>query len=372
MHRGLLSAALIVRDEESVLGACLASLERIVDEIVIVDTGSVDGSLTIAQRHGARLFHRQWDDDFSAARNLSLEKASSRWILYIDADERLTGIDRHGMERLLAEADEVAFRILLRPHSAMTPYLEYRLWRNDPRIRFEGAIHERVVPAIHAVGDADRRPVSDSTAMLLEHVGYEGDQRRKHLRNLPMLTRFVHEQPEHLFARHHLATVLDGLDRHDEAEAALLSTVDFIRSTESPDPAGVLAYTSLIEQLQASERDFLPLLAEARWKYPDNCVLLSMEGRELIRRGEPGAALLRFDAILEIAAEGPKMGKPAYDRRLVGELTHAARGVCLFRLARYEEAADAYHRAEEEAPDDLSYAARRRLALSRSIGPGSP
>jgi tetratricopeptide (TPR) repeat protein len=372
MSSGLLSAALIVRDEESVLDACLASLEGIVDEIVIVDTGSVDGSLAIARRHGARLFHRPWDDDFSAPRNLSLERASSRWILYIDADERLTGIDREGMGRLLAEADEVAFRILLRPHSAMTPYFEYRLWRNDPRIRFEGRIHERVVPAIHAVADADRRPVSDSTAMLLEHVGYEGDQRRKHLRNLPILTRFVREQPEHLFARHHLATVLEGLDRHDEAERVLLSTVEFIRSNELLEPVGVLAYTSLIGRLEATGRDHVSLLAEARRRYPDDCVLLSMEGRDLLRRGEPEAALLRFDAVLEIDAEGPRMGKPAYDRRLVGELTHAARGVCLFRLGRYHEAADAYRRAEEEAPDDLSYSARRRLALSRSVAPGPP
>jgi len=367
MSSGLLSAALIVRDEESVLDDCLASLQDIVDEIVIVDTGSVDGSVSIAERHGARMFHRPWDDDFSAARNLSLEKASSRWILYIDADERLTGIDRQGMERLLAKADEVAFRILLRPHSEMTPYLEYRLWRNDPRIRFEGTMHERVVGAIHAVGDADRRPVSDSTAMLLEHVGYEGDQRRKHLRNLPMLTRFVAEQPGHLFARHHLATVLDGLDRRDEAETELLSTVDFIRSIGSLDPAGVLAYLSLIERFESSGRDSLPLLAESRARYPDNCVLLSMEGRNLIRRGEPEAALLRFDAVIEITAEGPKMGRPAYDRRLVGEFTHAARGVCLFRLGRYQEAAEAYRRAEEEAPNDLSYSAKRRLALSRSV-----
>src|SRR5205085_958646 len=80
------------------------------------------------------------------------------WILYIDADERLKNADRASVARLLGDADEVAFRVLLRPDSLSTPYLEYRLWRHDPRIRFAGKIHEKVVPAILAVSHADRRP----------------------------------------------------------------------------------------------------------------------------------------------------------------------------------------------------------------------
>ena len=80
--------------------------------------------------------------------------------------------------------------MLLRPWVGATPYREYRLWRNDPRIRFEGAIHEKVVPAIHAVAEADNRPIG-LCDLLLNHIGYEGDQTRKHRRNLPLLRRQV-------------------------------------------------------------------------------------------------------------------------------------------------------------------------------------
>jgi tetratricopeptide (TPR) repeat protein len=369
--QGLLSATLIVRDEEAVLDACLSSIGEVVDEIVIVDTGSVDASVDIAKSHGARVLHRPWDDDFSTPRNLALETATGQWILYIDADERLEGVDRASMDRLLRDADEVAFRILLRPQSTMTPYLEYRLWRSRPEIRFEGFIHERVVPSIHRVADAEGRPVSDCFSVLLDHVGYEGDQRRKHLRNLPLLTRFVAEQPDHLFARHHLARVLDGLGRREEAERELQATVDYIRTHRTWDPSGVLSYASLVELLQGGGREFRPLLEEARRRYPDNCVLLWTEGRDLSARGEYEAALLRFDAILEIAADGPAVGRPAYDRRLVGEVTHEARALCLFRLGRYLEAADAYGAAAECAPAELSYPARRAVALGRSAGAAS-
>src|ERR1700749_3060760 len=84
-----ISAAMIVRDEEAVLEECLRSIRDEVDEIVITDTGSTDRSREIAAAFGARVLERPWDDDFSAARNHSLEAATGDFILYIDADERL-------------------------------------------------------------------------------------------------------------------------------------------------------------------------------------------------------------------------------------------------------------------------------------------
>jgi len=206
---GLLAATLITKNEEAVLDACLASVRGVVDEIVVVDTGSTDSTVEIAERHGARVAHHPWAGDFAAARNAALDLTDCDWILYIDADERLAAIDRADVETLLRAAQETAFRILLKPDSRSTPYREYRLWRHDPRIRFEGVIHEKVVPAIHRVADEDGRAIGIAD-LLLVHVGYEGDQTRKHRRNLPLLRQQLEVEPDNLFNLHHLARVLDG------------------------------------------------------------------------------------------------------------------------------------------------------------------
>jgi hypothetical protein len=157
--RGLLAATLIVKNEARVLDACLASLRGVVDEIVAVDTGSTDESIEIARRHGALVHEHPWSGDFAEARNEALRLASCEWIFYIDADERLDPAERASVEKLLRDAPEVAFRILLKPDSRSTPYREYRVWRHDPRIRFEGVIHEKVVPAIQRVSEEDGRPI---------------------------------------------------------------------------------------------------------------------------------------------------------------------------------------------------------------------
>jgi glycosyltransferase involved in cell wall biosynthesis len=79
-----------VRDEEKFLGGCLETLVGRVDEIVIADTGSADRSRSIARAFGARIVDYPWTGDFSAARNAALDAVSADWILYIDADERLS------------------------------------------------------------------------------------------------------------------------------------------------------------------------------------------------------------------------------------------------------------------------------------------
>src|SRR5437667_7943437 len=82
-----LSLTMIVRNEEATLAACLSSAADLVDEIVVVDTGSTDGTKEVAARFGARVFDFPWRDDFAAARNESLSHARGNWILWLDGDE---------------------------------------------------------------------------------------------------------------------------------------------------------------------------------------------------------------------------------------------------------------------------------------------
>jgi glycosyltransferase involved in cell wall biosynthesis len=363
--RGLLAATLIVKNEARVLDACLASLRDVVDEIVVVDTGSTDESIAIARSHGATVHEHPWTGDFAEARNEALRLATCEWILYVDADERLDPVDRSAVEELLRDAPEVAFRILLKPDSRSTPYREYRVWRHDPRIRFEGVIHEKVVPAIQRVSESDGRPIGVAD-LLLTHVGYEGDQTHKHRRNLPLLRCQLEVEPDNLFNLHHLARVLEGLGETSNAEEVLARAVELVKAKRPDDPLGSLAYGDLIRLRHLRGDEVADLLADARKRYPSNWLIFFLEGRYLVDHERYEEALDCFDELLAVDVTTlPDLG-PAYDEGIFGALSHDARGVCLFRLGRHVEAAAAWAAAADSAPDDPSYPAKQGLALGRS------
>jgi glycosyltransferase involved in cell wall biosynthesis len=98
-----LTITLIVRNEEATLGRCLDSVRGLADEIVVVDTGSTDGTREIAASYGARLVDFAWCDDFAAARNESLRQATGRWVLWLDADEYFDDRNRAKVKALLSE-----------------------------------------------------------------------------------------------------------------------------------------------------------------------------------------------------------------------------------------------------------------------------
>ena len=90
MKQPRLSLCMIVRDEEAMLPDFLAAVDGLWDEFIAVDTGSRDGSAAILAGAGATVVPFTWCDDFAAARNASLEQASGDWILFLDADERVS------------------------------------------------------------------------------------------------------------------------------------------------------------------------------------------------------------------------------------------------------------------------------------------
>lgn len=204
-----LSAVMIVRDEEAVLGDCLASIESVVDEMVIADTGSTDRSREIGAAHGARLIDFPWRDDFAAARNAALVEARGQWILYIDADERLARTDKALARAALDNPRLIAARPWFRIKTGFTLAREFRLFRNDPRIRFRGAIHEKVSIDILRLSGELGLEIGEPD-LLLEHIGYDGPQEHKHRRNLPLLRAELASRPDDVYNWHHLGRILEA------------------------------------------------------------------------------------------------------------------------------------------------------------------
>src|SRR6476620_5558871 len=109
------SATLIVRDESAFIEACLESLTPIVDEIVLIDTGSLDDTIDKARRFPIKLHKFAWRHDFSAARNFAIEQSSGDWILYIDADERLEVLNREVWRNAVDDAGKAGWRLRFSP-----------------------------------------------------------------------------------------------------------------------------------------------------------------------------------------------------------------------------------------------------------------
>jgi tetratricopeptide (TPR) repeat protein len=173
MGRPTLAAALIVKDEQDNLPACLDSLREVVDEIVIYDTGSTDDTVGIAERAGARVLRGHWDGDFSRARNEALEMTSATWVLSIDADERVMA-DPSSLRALLARSDRTdVFAVRIRniaeggsgeSHEHPAPRLLRRTL-----VRWTARLHEH--PVRRDKGRL-RKGECPREALRLDHYGY--------------------------------------------------------------------------------------------------------------------------------------------------------------------------------------------------------
>lgn len=360
-----LSAAMIVRDEATMLGDCLQSLRGFADEVVVVDTGSTDGTPDIAAALGARLVTFPWRGDFAAARNEALGHARGRWILYVDADERVGPVPPAEREALLADESVVAYTVRFRPRTGFTRYREYRIFRNDPRIRFRGVIHETMLSDIMAVGAADGLRIAPST-VTIDHLGYDGDQRLKRLRDIPLLRARLVDDTDHVYSWNHLAHALDDLGDHVAARAAWVRGIEVARHHREASAFDSLPYLALIQRDMARGADVTALLDEAVARFPGNHLVSWLRGRALMAGGRFAEALPIFAALEKIDAEGLVEDRLGYDARIFGVWATASLALCWFRLGQYEESARQYARAEALAPEDPSHAVRRRLAEARA------
>jgi glycosyltransferase involved in cell wall biosynthesis/thioredoxin-like negative regulator of GroEL len=191
------SLCMIVKDEEAMLPRCLAAVAEYVDELIVVDTGSTDATVAIAESFGAQILHHEWDGDFSAARNLALDAATSDWLFYVDADEVLVEGEGERLRELLGHTWREGIFLTETNHvgdmedGAAVQHNALRLFRNRPEYRFEGRVHEQFA---HKLPSFPER--LEYTQVRIEHYGYLGAVREakgKATRNRELLERQLAE-----------------------------------------------------------------------------------------------------------------------------------------------------------------------------------
>jgi tetratricopeptide (TPR) repeat protein len=187
------SLCMIVKDEEAMLPQCLASIVDFVDELIVVDTGSADRTVAIAEEFGATVLHHEWDGDFAAARNAGLEAATSDWLLYLDADEVLVDGEGEKLRELLGHTWREGIFFVETNHvgeledGVGVQHNALRLFKNRPAYRFKGRVHEQFAHALPR--EVERVEYS---LVRIEHYGYLGqvrEDKNKSKRNLELLQR---------------------------------------------------------------------------------------------------------------------------------------------------------------------------------------
>ena len=229
-NKQLVSCCLIVLDEREHLPDCVEAVAGIVDEFVVYDTGSTDGTPELARDLGCRVILGEWRDDFAWARNQVLPEAAGAWTLVLDADDRLRHGDR--LRELLAtdpEVDALMLEVASEVRAEDGTSSVHRCWqprvfRTTAGIRYRHAVHE--IPGLsgHKVGVG---PGS------IEHLGYlTPEQRRARApRLLALLAKLPEDEPHRWYHEARTAGVLDDHEAVDAASRRLAALSDVM----SPD-----------------------------------------------------------------------------------------------------------------------------------------
>lgn len=167
-----LTLSMIVKNEEKYLRKCLDSVKDVVDEIVIVDTGSTDSTIEIAKSFGAKVYNFEWINDFSAARNFALHNSTGNYILYLDADERLDEHSIPEIKRLVASKQKSAYYCTVKSYDTeggRDHSMRYtRIFANLKGLAFTGKVHEQITPSLLENGFK-----LIQTKVLIHHLGYD-------------------------------------------------------------------------------------------------------------------------------------------------------------------------------------------------------
>jgi glycosyltransferase involved in cell wall biosynthesis len=340
-----LSLAMIVRDEESLIGRLLENAASVCEELVVIDTGSTDHTRTIAEAHGATVHEISWRDDFGTARNASFAWCTCRWILWLDADDVLPQETKEviiGLKSWLHDdVDAVVGPYHYRIEKAGTVLLKVtreRLIRRESGLRWEGRVYE-VIPleGIRAVYVPE---------LIIEHRP-ELDRRALNAdRNIRMLQKEIeagHPAPRTLF---YYANELYDHGRYREAAKAYS---DFIAVDRRPSPDLYWAQLHIAEsaRLLGDENTVREASAKAIAEDPSRAEGYVSLGRLFFDREEWDKALPLFAAAT--TATPPTSGFVRNVDYLYGPWDFLS--VCLDRLGRRHEALAASERALPGNPE---------------------
>ncbi len=357
-----LSLCMIVKNEQENLPRCLASAKPFVDEIIVVDTGSSDNTIAIAQEFGATVIPFEWCDDFAAARNTALEHATCDWVLMLDADEELVVSDPALIRQALCDrepAQLILYLIEIKDvYVQQAPLFVGRLFRNLPELRYQGCYHEQL--------SLQGQPLLPHQQQKLEgisfkHYGFEPEaaQAKNLSRNIPLLERLRREGTLSLMLLTYLITLYQKTEQPDQAESCLAEAFDrllpYLIAGEAPEEITFIPNLLMLLGQQALEREGyevgqLICQRACAW-YPSYPPLAYLTGLLLRDLGFHQGAIAYFQACLQLGDRGDFLTGEPFSPAYMRHLPAHAMGCAYLHLGHQTAAEQAFQLALQFQPD---------------------
>ncbi len=382
-----LSLCMIVKNEQEMLPACLASVRGVVDEMIIVDTGSVDRTKEIALAAGAKVVDFAWCDDFAAARNAALPHVTGQWILVLDADERLVARDAgeirraiqdpsldlgllplHSASRVDARDEEVLSGEARRGEAVLLP----RLLRRTPDLFWDGVVHEHVAHWI-----AKRVERCRGVAASIVHLGAVPsvrEARAKSERNIQLLRRRAQLEPQNPLPYTFLSQEYRNVQRIEEADLAIAQAWRMLcrlAPIQNPKPqivdtATLMAHVCIEKHDPAAALQVLDLAFSWHANHPNLWFLLGLahqlEASQATNQADRRAAYLRA---IDAHQKCVSMDGRAFPEEMLAGITGATGwfhlGNILLQLGELGDAEAVFSTAVKNYPNE------KRLAIGRAL-----
>ena len=310
-ERPNISLCMIVRNEETFIEQCLNSVQNLVDEIIIVDTGSTDTTLEKCESfESIKIYHYQWNNHFADARNYGLAKANGDWILCLDADEEMDLLNQGTVKDMMlrTKADIIQLPVLnyfgeklpVNRNHVFT-YYQPRLFRNHAGIQFKNRVHETLYyPKTINATETEQIPIS------IHHYGYISEieiNKNKGQRNMQLLEMELEKIEEDPWIGYYLASEHYRNQNYTYAfEYINQSIVHFLlQNIKPPSILYRLKYGILMET--NSLAGAWPGIEKAIMLYPDYVDLHYCKGYLLYQKGDYAHALHAFEKCLELGQE---------------------------------------------------------------------
>ena len=326
-----------MKNEEKNIGKCLDAIKDYGFELILVDTGSKDRTLEIAKEYTKNIYHFDWIDDFSAARNFSLSKASNDWVLVLDCDEIITSLDINKLKAIMSLPEQCIGEIARRNHfenngtDAVYTDMVPR-FMNKKAMHYEGTIHEQVMPLkVYSIPVCG---VYHDTGIVCEHSGYNGTKEEilaKNKRNEVLLLKELEKNPKDPYLYFQLGQCFNNTDD----EKALEYYSKGLEYDVDPEleyvQMMVIAYGNILIRLNRPE-EALGLLCVYD-EFSQSADFICMIGLAYMRSGEYIKAMGEFlkATLCPVAHnEGSNSYIPLYNMGFINEMLGDPKTACLY------------------------------------------